>query len=111
MCQRLSIRLDALHRRDTYGRLLTFVIRLPSQKEHTRTHTFVHVLVIYQHTSTRCATLHVATPTIILNIREEIFCDQRSNHEIHKNIEPQTVGAIWYAAQHIHTCRTQEAEK
>ena len=26
--QRLSIHLDALHRRDTYGRLLTFVIRL-----------------------------------------------------------------------------------
>ena len=29
---------------------------------------------------------NVATPTIILNFREENFHDQKSNHEIHKNI-------------------------
>ena len=37
----------------------------------------------------RCAAQHRATPTIILNLREEDFYDQRSNNEAHKNIVPQ----------------------
>ena len=32
--------------------------------------------------------------TIVLNFREENFCDQKSNHEIHENIVPQKFGAI-----------------
>ena len=39
----------------------------------------------------RCAAQHVATPTIILNFREENFHDQKSNHEIHENIVPQKI--------------------
>ena len=88
LCQRLSIRLDALHRRDTYGRLLTFVIRLPPWRERTCTRTFMYVFIFRQ-----CATQHVATPTITLNFR-----DQQSNHEIHENIVPQKFGAIRYTS-------------
>ena len=43
--QRLSIRLDALRRRDTYGRLLSFVIRL-LLKNVVGTRTYVLVLAI-----------------------------------------------------------------
>ena len=42
--QRLLIRLDALHRRDTYGRLLNFVIRLLLRRmlqAHARTYMLV----------------------------------------------------------------------
>ena len=45
--QRLSIRLDALRRRDTYGRLLIFVIRL-LLKNVADTRTYVLVLAIRQ---------------------------------------------------------------
>ena len=45
--QRLSIRLDALRRRDTYGRLLIFVIRL-LLKNVAGTRTYVLVLAIRQ---------------------------------------------------------------
>ena len=41
-------------------------------------------------------TQNVATPTIILNFREENFRDQNSNHKIHENIVPQKFGAIQY---------------
>ena len=43
----------------------------------------------------RMCTQNVATPTIIPNFREENFCDQKSNHEIHeKNIVPLTLYGI-----------------
>ena len=35
----------------------------------------------------RMCTQNVTTPTIILNFREENFRDQKSNHEIHENLE------------------------
>ena len=81
--QRLSIRLDALRRRDTYMRLLTFV-RASARYPPARA-------------SARCTAQHVATPTMsILNFREENFHDQKSNHEIHENIVPRKFGAIRY---------------
>ena len=57
----------------------------------TCTCTFVHVLVIHQRANASCTTLHVATPTIILNFHEENFCDQKSNHKIHENIVPRNL--------------------
>ena len=45
--QRNLIRLDALRRRDTYGRLLTFVIRL-LLKNVAGTRTYMLVLIIHQ---------------------------------------------------------------
>ena len=41
---------------------------------------------------------NIATHTIVLNFREENFRDQKANHEIHKIIVPQKLGAtgIWY---------------
>ena len=52
---------------------------------YTRMHTYVCT-----HDRTRDAHVRtdVATPTIILNFREENFRDQISNHEIHENIVP-----------------------
>ena len=35
-----------------------------------------------------CVAQHVATPIKILDFREENFHDWKSNHKIHKNIEP-----------------------
>ena len=88
--QRLSIRLDALRRRDTYGRLLTFVIRCCERTLQVHARTCQCSLSA----SARCAAQHVATPTMsILNFREENFHDQKSNHE---NILPRKFGAIRY---------------
>ena len=47
---------------------------------------------------------NVATPTIILNFREENFRDRKSNHEIHEHIVPRKFGAIRYlrwGAKHL----------
>ena len=51
--------------------------------------------------SARCAAQHVATPTMsILSFREENFHDQKSNHEIHKNIVPRKFGVIRYICKY-----------
>ena len=51
----------------------------------------------YVHTSARdIQAQNVAMPTIIQNFREENFRDQKSNHEIHKNIVPRKFAAIRY---------------
>ena len=87
--QRLSIRLYALRRRDRYGSLLTFVIRLLLKNvagTRTVTYTYVIVLAIRQR-SLRCTSRshahHVHTS------------DQKSNHE---NIVPRKFGAIRYTS-------------
>ena len=50
--------------------------------------------------SARCATQHVATPTMsILNFHAGNFRNQKSNHEIHENIVPRKFGAIRYLVQ------------
>ena len=54
--------------------------------------TYTYMLASHQR-ALRCAQ-HVAMPTVILNIREENFCDHKSNHEIHESIVPRNFGAI-----------------
>ena len=74
--QRLSIRLDALRRRDTYGRLLTFVIRLlhvvKERYRHTHVRTYVRASARYPpaRASARSAAQHVAMPTINIPVRK-----------------------------------------
>ena len=42
-----------------------------------------------------CTAQHIATPTMnILNLCEENFRDQKSNHKIHKSIVPRKFEAI-----------------
>ena len=99
--QRPSIRPDALHRRDTYGRLLTcllwkntcslFASLVPSRSACYSAHA----------RCAPCAAQHVPMPTIILIFREENFRDPKSNHEIHENIVPRKFGAIRYWYSHL----------
>ena len=59
---------------ETYGRLLRdpFAVKARYRYEHVQ---------------------DVATPTMrVLNIREEIFRNQKTNHEIHENIVPRKSG-------------------
>ena len=42
----------------------------------------------------------------MLNFCEENFCDQKANHEIHKNIVPRKFGAIRYLLNKILTYNT-----
>ena len=105
--QRLSIRLYALRRRDTYGSLLTFVIRLLLKNvAGTRTVTYVRDSARYPpaRASAPCAAQHVATPTMcILNFR-----DQKSNHE---NIVPRKFGAIRYTSASRIQCNNYSKSK
>ena len=90
--RRLLIHLDALRKRDTYGRLLTFVIRCCERLDVIGTCTYVPVLAIRQHAGVCCAAQHVVTPTTSI----PNFRDQKSNHKIHENIVPRKFGAIRY---------------
>ena len=85
--QRLSICLDALHRRGTYRRLLTFVIRLLSWKEPTRTctHNFVHVLVIRQ-----CTRTPYATQRIKHQVKCAVVCSSSVEAAVWRSIPSET---------------------
>ena len=72
----------------------TFMIHLLWKNVHVHAH--ARYPPVHASTSAHCSAQHVATPTIMLNFHEENFCDQKSNHEIHKNIVPWKFGAIRY---------------
>ena len=73
----------------SYRRLLTFVTIV---KERTRACSPSSYSASAR--CVPCAAQHLATPTIILNFREENIRDPKSNYETHENIVPWKFGAI-----------------
>ena len=81
-------------------------VNLSGHSSYRRFSTSVTVVKERTYISTRTAlalearhALHLATPTIILNFREENILDPKSNHEIHEILELYGIQGYWCGHQ------------